>query len=228
MIYCRGLDIIFFKTKKVGGTSFEIALSKYCDEDDIVTPLARPDEKMRANLGFQGPTNHENQSRSKELVNLGVTGDFDAHAPAKKIHKNLGQEIFNKSTKISIHREPIDVIVSFYWMQKNGAKTDYDDLSFREWLELQYQRVKANYRIAPIGGPYAPDILLNYETLADDINEVSELPNDFLEIFDSIRAKGDKRPPETKDPIKFLKDNDCEDYIKKITELADSARASFE
>ena len=79
MILCRDLNIIFIKTKKVGGTSFEIALSKYCDEGDILTPITPYDEITRAKLGYQGPTNHENQNRSKDLVNLGVTGNFRNH-----------------------------------------------------------------------------------------------------------------------------------------------------
>ena len=41
MIYCQNLDIIFFKTEKVAGTSFEIALSKYCSTDDIVPRIAK-------------------------------------------------------------------------------------------------------------------------------------------------------------------------------------------
>ena len=57
MIICHGLKLIFVKTKKTGGTSFEIALSKYCNADDIVCDISEGDELIRADLGFQGPVN---------------------------------------------------------------------------------------------------------------------------------------------------------------------------
>ena len=67
------------KTKKVGGTSFEIALSKYCDENDIVTLISPEDENTRASLGYQKPVNYNMQNRSNNLLNLGVTGNFRNH-----------------------------------------------------------------------------------------------------------------------------------------------------
>jgi len=216
--------MIFFKTKKVGGTSFEIALSKYCDENDIVTPISPYDEDTRANLGYQGPINYKNQNRSKKLVSLGITGEFRNHLTASEIRQNIGNEIFSKSIKISIHRDPLDFIVSLYWMQKTGNNKKFNDLSFREWLAIQYHTVEDNYKIAPISGPNSPDIILNYATLVDDIKKVSEFPRDFLETFSSISAKGNRRPSSAKDPIKFLQDNDCEDYIPKIIELSNKAR----
>lgn len=224
MIYCGDLNIIFLKTKKVGGTSFEIALSKYCGEDDIVTPISPEDEETRANLGYQEPINFENKNRSEKLVSRGVTGDFRNHIIAKSIRRRIGDEIFRKSTKISIHREPLDFIVSLYWFQKTGNNEKFNKLSLRDWMAIQYYRVEENYRIAPISGPNSPDIILNYATLVDDIKKVGELPRDFLDTFSSIRAKGNRRPSSAVDPIQFLKDNNCEDYIPKIIDLSNKAK----
>ncbi len=39
MIICHPLKLIFIKTKKVGGTSFEVTLSSFCDDDSIITPI---------------------------------------------------------------------------------------------------------------------------------------------------------------------------------------------
>lgn len=229
MIYCRNLNIIFVKTTKVGGTSFEIALSKYCDLNDIVTPISPDDENTRASLGYQKPVNYKMQNRSDILVNLGVTGNFKNHITSEEIRQNLGNEIFSKSTKISIHRDPIDYIVSLYWYNKNNDNNKkFNHLSLREWLVYHYSQVKRNYKIAPIGGLNSPDIILDYATLVDDIKKVSELPSSFLETFRSLRAKGNFRPPDTKDPIKFLQDNNCEDYIPKIIELSNRARSFHE
>ena len=65
MIMSHGLKVIFVKTKKVGGTSFEIALSKYCNDDDIVCKISEKDELIRSELGFQGPVNFRERSREK-------------------------------------------------------------------------------------------------------------------------------------------------------------------
>jgi hypothetical protein len=147
---------------------------------------------------------------------------------ARKIRQNIGNEIFSKSIKISIHRDPLDFIVSLYWFQKTGNNKKFNDLSLREWMAIQYHTVEENYKIAPISGQNAPDIILNYATLGDDIKKVSEFPRDFLETFSSISAKGNLRPSSARDPIKFLQDNNCEDYITKIIELSNRARSFHE
>ncbi len=49
---------IFIKTRKTAGTSLEIALSKFCDSEDMITRIKPMDEKIRKELGFQGPINN--------------------------------------------------------------------------------------------------------------------------------------------------------------------------
>jgi hypothetical protein len=48
MIVSHKHRFIFLKTKKTAGTSIELALSALCGRDDIITPLAQPeDEPLR-------------------------------------------------------------------------------------------------------------------------------------------------------------------------------------
>jgi hypothetical protein len=47
---------IFFANRKTASTSTAIALSSSCNHKDVITPLGR-DEKIRKELGYQGPTN---------------------------------------------------------------------------------------------------------------------------------------------------------------------------
>ena len=49
---------IFVKTRKTAGTSLEIALSKFCNKNDLVTSIKSNDEKLRQDMNFQGPTNN--------------------------------------------------------------------------------------------------------------------------------------------------------------------------
>jgi len=59
LIINEKLKIIFVKTKKTAGTSFEIALSKFCGEEDIITPLTSKDEKLRRSLDFRCAQNYK-------------------------------------------------------------------------------------------------------------------------------------------------------------------------
>lgn len=55
MIFLRDINVLFLKPRKVGGTSFEIALSRYAGGGDIITPISETDEITRRNLGYRGP-----------------------------------------------------------------------------------------------------------------------------------------------------------------------------
>ena len=105
MILSRALRLVFIKTKKVGGTSFEIALSKYCDADDIITPITPNDELIREKLCFQGPINFSADKRSNSLLRENVKGEFYNHMNSAEINKNLENSIFNSYTMIAIQRE---------------------------------------------------------------------------------------------------------------------------
>jgi len=59
MIISHKHRFVFIKTRKTAGTSMEIALSKYCGPDDIITPISPNDESTRRSLGYRGPQNCE-------------------------------------------------------------------------------------------------------------------------------------------------------------------------
>ena len=51
MIISHKYKFIFLKTKKTAGTSIEISLSRYCGNNDIITPISIRDEAIRKLLG---------------------------------------------------------------------------------------------------------------------------------------------------------------------------------
>ena len=57
MIINHSKKFIFFANRKTASTSTAIALSSSCNHKDVITPLGR-DEKIRKELGYQGPTNY--------------------------------------------------------------------------------------------------------------------------------------------------------------------------
>ena len=69
MIVSHHRKFIFIKPKKVAGTSLEIALSKHCDQNDILTPFGEEDENYRASLGYVTSRNYKTP-----IQDLGVKG----------------------------------------------------------------------------------------------------------------------------------------------------------
>ncbi len=55
MIVNHRHKFIFLKTRKTAGRSIEIALSQFCDSNDIITPITDEDERTRQEMGFRGP-----------------------------------------------------------------------------------------------------------------------------------------------------------------------------
>lgn len=218
MILCRKLETIFVKTRKVGGTSFEIALSKYCDQDDIVTPITPADESVREKLGFQGPVNSSSENRSQILIDENVKGEFWNHMTCENIHENLKDSIFNSYTKISIHRDPLDFLVSQYFFQTQ-AKLWLFRPSFKRWLSKNYTNVIQNYQVAPVRGHFCPDTILRYEHLADDIRTKTNLPSDFIDVFESLNSKGNFRTSQSRDVTAFFEETKCSEFIPKIEQL---------
>ncbi|MEX0450735.1 hypothetical protein V6X62_02735 [Spiribacter sp. 218] len=202
MIVSHRYRFIFLKTGKVGGTSLEIALSKYLGGDDIITPIKAQDERVRANHGFPGPRNYVVPFAERNLYEharvlrnqLGMGGKLPRkywnHMPAASVRKALGDKIWNSYFKFSVERNPWDQVVSrYYW--------DRPKMSFREFVESGRGYRRCNYDLYSINGLPATDYLICYEKLREGLAEVSDkigLPENVADIFAEIRAKGQFRP----------------------------------
>ncbi|OBY27413.1 sulfotransferase family protein [Leisingera sp. JC1] len=207
MIICHPLKLIFIKTKKVGGTSFEIALSSFCDDTSIITPISPDDEKTRADLGYPGAQNHQHQAWPD---GSGTSAGFYNHIPAEEARKLIPQDIWDSYTKVTIWRDPFDAIISrYYW-----EKADAAGIPFGQFVQRFPGMLTENIQIAPLEGPSAPDVFLRYEHLEEDI---AALGIDGLwERFSSLRAKGAFRPKSGTDPATlFARHPDAADIVAK-------------
>lgn len=192
MIICHPLKLIFVKTKKVGGTSFEIALSSLCCENSIITPISPDDEALRVKIGCPGAQNYENPvwKDDEGAVYHQTQGVFYNHIPAPDARGLIPDDVWNSYRKITIVRDPFDVAISLYFFEgwhKRGV-------DFGQFVEHGGQRLLANGIIAPMDGPGKLDDYLCYERISQEVHGLG-VPG-LGDLFDAIKAKGNRRPRE--------------------------------
>lgn len=89
MIILHSHKLIFIKTRKTAGTSFEIALSKWANDDDTITPISPLDEGLRLSMGFRGPQNY--------VSGVGAEGKIlklKNHSSVSDVATFLGEDVF--------------------------------------------------------------------------------------------------------------------------------------
>jgi hypothetical protein len=144
-------QFIFIKTRKTAGTSIEISLSRYCQEQDIITPISQQDEKIRMKIGNR-PQNQ---------------GSYFNHISAKRIKEMIGDDIWNSYYKFCFDRNPWDKVVSYYYYICKPKK-----VPFHKFMESgQYKRA-LNYPLYSIQNEVAVDYLGSYENLEEDLEEI--------------------------------------------------------
>jgi len=185
MIVCHPLKLIFLKTKKVGGTSFEIALSSFCDSQCIITPITQADEKTRQDLGYRGAQNFSHPRWPDDSTSKNT---FFNHMTAREAKAVIPADIWESYTKITIARDPFDAMISRYFWE-GGAKTGLD---FGSFVSSYRCFLTENSQIAPLDGPAAMDQYLRYDHLEEDITALGI--EDLWQRFSALSAKSSQRP----------------------------------
>lgn len=200
MIVCHEKKIIFVKTKKIGGTSFEIALSKFCGPKCIITPITSTDEDLRKSLGYRRAQNF-----TKDASSANNQIDFFNHMTSAQICKNLPFHIWKNYKKITIVRNPYEVLVSKYFWRR-------EERNFKDFVMSSDAGINENELIAPIFGEDKLDVYLKYEDMYSDLRLFNL---DYLiEGVSKIRAKGDVRPKCADVESMFAPFPELVDYVK--------------
>jgi Sulfotransferase family len=178
---------VFMKTRKTAGTSVEIALSRVCGEEDVITPVTPDDELLRRARGGRGPQNHlEPPNLERSAFN---------HMPVSMVRKMLGRARFESYFSFAIERNPWDAVVSLYHWRNRDAAPGSAVESFGEYVVSDAVETFAtkNQRIYRLQGTVAVDRVLRYESLADELAAVwKEL--DLPGTPDLPHAKAGTRP----------------------------------
>lgn len=202
MIICHPYQLIFIKTAKTAGTSFEIALSKYCGPNDVITPIMAEDEETRRDLGCRTAQNYLKRRRRIDVTRW-RTGflrtddvpDFWNHMTAREIRRRVPRDVWHAYTKVSIVQNPFEKIVSQYFFD-----TRRKNLPFKSYVKKRKDKIRQNKEITHINGQPAVDLMMRYERIFEDIVALQRrvgLPDDFAETFQGLSAKGNIRPPHT-------------------------------
>lgn len=193
MIVCHPRKLIFVKTLKVGGTSFEVALSKFCSGSCVITPLSDVEERSRKLFGGRAPQNFQHTFWAD--FDFRSPQRFYEHSEAHAIKQLVPPEIWDGYRKIAIVRNPYEVAISMYYYRL--PELPDDTTTFDRYVQSEPRGLKLNARIAPLQGEAKMDHYIRYERLGDDLHAL-EL-GDVFDVFRRIRMKSTSRPKEGAD-----------------------------
>lgn len=177
MILSHKYRFIFIKTTKTAGTSMEIALSRCCGEQDIVTPI-----DLESEATFRAPHGNFPRNFSRPLVPATPfhrlvarlrTGKWPAvkfynHISAAEIKTLVPAEVWKSYFKFCFVRNPWDRVISnYYWRLSKDSR-----LSLSRFLETS--DLAFNQSRYMIGDQVAVDFVGKYETLMQDFATVCQ------------------------------------------------------
>lgn len=190
VLHSKGL--IFLKPRKVAGTSFEIALSAFASDDDIIPPISPDDERMREDLGFTPAQNFHWANGDEPSANQPLK--YFNHIPAKALQNQISKGAWESCSKISIIRNPFDFMVSlYYWKVDRDTR---EKLSFNEFVVKNRAWLTVNNLQYQVDGRYFIDAWLKYDQLQNDIIDLERsMPQlaGLAESIQNIKAKSGYR-----------------------------------
>jgi hypothetical protein len=203
MIISHRHKFIFLKTNKTAGTSIEIALSEFCGDQDIITPISPPDEKIRAELGYAGPQNFLAPIADYRFTDIGrliLTGRrkrlFYNHISAKDIRQIIGEEVWSGYFKFCVERNPWERVVSLYYHIHLSEPRP----SFSSFIDSDAPLIlkRRGLDLYTIDGELAVDRICRFERLDDELRDVAEhlkLPSELKLPRAKSQFRPDKRSP---------------------------------
>lgn len=179
MIISHKHKFIFIKTAKTAGTSIEIALSKICGEEDIITPISKNDEDYRAELGYKGKQNYlipystySKMDIIKMLYEKKRLSYFN-HISGLEIKKRISTNVWDNYYKFCFERNPFDKFISFYYW--SGGEKKYP--TFKDFINSGEAGKVPGFELYTSGNIPIVDKVYKFEELTEAINDINKKLN---------------------------------------------------
>ncbi|WP_017733426.1 sulfotransferase family protein [Nafulsella turpanensis] len=175
MIISHRHRFIFIKTQKTAGSSLEIALSRICGPEDVITPLTHEEEEVRKALGYRGCQNYIIPFRQYKRLDWAKLAyfrkrvQFIEHASAAQIQWYIDPDVWSSYFKFCFERNPWDKTVSYYYWHE-GDKTHG---SIRNFLETGEAGEMLGFNLYSRGGMPVVDKVFLYEDMPEALQELS-------------------------------------------------------
>ncbi len=196
MIISHKHKFIFFKTRKTAGTSLEVALSRFCDRYDVLSPLSKEEEEFRFIHSGLKSQNYLASIKSYSIYDIlrciyyGQLKGFWDHASATEVKSIISKEKWESYYKFAFDRNPWDKVISFlYWSKAYKKYKDIDDFLFNGQVNIL-----SPFEQLSIGGVLAVDRIYKYEKMQESLVELTDILNlpERLNLPDK-KMKGDFR-----------------------------------
>tara|TARA_R100000742_G_C4264292_1_gene82193 strand:+ start:280 stop:996 length:717 start_codon:yes stop_codon:yes gene_type:complete len=222
MLVSHIYKFIYIKSKKTAGSSTEALLEQFC-----INPLLTKEWKP-------------SHSRDEEQTEYGIIGSrwggtttkYHAHMECSSIYNSLGQEIWDKYTKICNIRNPYDSVISQFRFERGSCifaeklqKPNINNVEeFRNWLKYNKEEVISNRFLWSSNGikdknEYSKDNYnfkyIKYENLKNDIISLASELNLELDISLLPHYKKSYNKLNTLENRNYYYDKESKDFIKK-------------
>ncbi|MGB0430389.1 MAG: sulfotransferase family 2 domain-containing protein [Bacteroidia bacterium] len=196
MIVSHKHKFIFIKVRKTASSSLEIALSKICGDDDIISPGDPDEEIKRKEIGAKMAQHHKFPlSKHKWWQVLGMFFGYPRktwynHMPAQEIKQHIDPDIWNSYYKFCFERNPFDKVLSQY-NARGAAKTYGNVMGYIKAGDVARLR---GFDMYTIKKNVVVDDIFKFEEMDEAVKIISDkiglkTPLDLK----SIKAKGNRR-----------------------------------
>ena len=203
MILSHKHKFLFLKVPKAAGTSLEIALSKVCGPEDVLTPISKKDEETRRREGGRTAQNYRLPLRQYtwkdwwKLLTKREPKAFFNHISAEELMELLDPDIWDTYRTFAFVRNPWDQVASlYYWRNKKGAYGEFESFLQTEWIDRLEWRTRV---ICRPNDEWVLDDYLRFEELEEELHRflrelgVKELPSVGHSKGGYRKDKGDYR-----------------------------------
>ena len=189
MILSHKHKFIFIKTNKTAGTSVEIALSKFCGSDDIITKISEKDEETRVALGYPCAQNYT-------IDDNGLLECYN-HMPATEVKAGVSDQIWKSYYKFCIERNPWDRVISlYYWRPHNNSD---EGVMFNDFVHSDALKIlkKRGIDLYTLNHKVIVNRILRFENIEEEMARLKRklgLDADILLPRAKSHTRKDRRP----------------------------------